>query len=87
VGRGYPKHVGVEQEEENQADGHEVHIDEEENAAVVEAPTTLNAADSVHHAEDGDQRWQDEQGRATVVREVRERERDCDAEKNEESAA
>jgi hypothetical protein len=87
VGGGHPQHVGVEEKEEDQTNGHEVHIDEEENAAVIEAPPALHTAEGVECAENGDQCWQDEQGRATVVREVRERERDCDAEKNEESAA
>jgi len=70
VGGGHPKHVGVEQKEEDQADGHEVHVDAEDNATVVEVPAALHAADGVHCAENGDQRGQHDQRCGMVVREV-----------------
>jgi hypothetical protein len=87
VGRGHPEHVGVEQKKENQADGHEVHVNAEEDAAVVEVPAALHAADGIKRAENGDQCGQDNQRRGMVVREVREQKRCCDAEKNESAAA
>ena len=46
MGGGDPEHVGVEEKEEDQADGHEIHIDAEDHAGVVEVPAALNAADS-----------------------------------------
>ena len=87
VGGGHPEHVGVEQEEKDQTDGHEVHVEAENYAAVVEAPATLHAADGVQCAQDGDQRGQDQQRSGAVVREVRERKRDCKTYKNEGAAA
>ena len=70
VGRGHPEHVGVEEKEEDEADGHEVHVDAEDHAAMVEVPAALHAADGVQCAEDGDQRGEDEQRSGSVVREV-----------------
>ena len=52
--RGDPVGVGVEEEEEDHAEGHEVHVDEQEDAAVIEAPASLHATDRVGGAGDGD---------------------------------
>ena len=67
-----PVSVGVEKEEENYAEGHEVHVDQEKDAAVIEAPAPLHAADCVRSANDGDQCWSDEEWSSVVLREVRE---------------
>ena len=58
--RGDPKSVGVKKEKENHAEGHEVHVDEEEDTAVVEAPSRLHATDSVDGAGDGEESGEDE---------------------------
>jgi hypothetical protein len=71
---GDPAGVGVEEEEENHAEGHEVHVDAEEDASVVEAPAGLHAADGVDGAGDGGQGGEDEQRRGAVVGEVGEQE-------------
>ncbi len=67
--------VGIEEEEENHAEGHEIHVDEQKDAAVVEAPASLHAADGVRGAGDGEESGEDEKRRGVVVREVREE--DC----------
>jgi hypothetical protein len=84
---GDPEHVGIEEKEEDQADGHEVHVDAEHYAGVVEVPAALHAADGVQGAGHGDEGGQDEQWSGTAVREVREEKRGCQAEKDEEIAA
>jgi selenophosphate synthetase-related protein len=87
VGGGNPKHVGVEQKEEDQADGHEVHVDAEDDAAVVEVPATLHAADGVQGARYGDEGRKDDQRSGVVVREVREEQRRGQTKKNKNAAA
>jgi hypothetical protein len=57
---GDPEGVGVEEEEEDHAEGHEVHVDEQEDAAVIEAPAALHAANRVGGAGDGCEGWEDE---------------------------
>jgi len=76
---GDPEEVGVEEEEEDQRDGHEVHVDAEEDAAVVEAPTALNAAHGFGGAEDGAQRREQEQQGGANVREAGDEDRREDA--------
>ena len=49
----HPVGVGVEEEEEDHAESHQVHVDEEEDSAVVEVPAALHAADGVGGAGDG----------------------------------
>jgi hypothetical protein len=44
---GDPEGVGVEEEEENHAEDHKVHVDEKEDASVIEAPATLHATNGV----------------------------------------
>jgi len=58
---GDPESVGVEKKKENHAEGHEVHVDKEEDAAVVEAPSTLHATDGVDSAGDGEESGEDEE--------------------------
>jgi hypothetical protein len=53
--------VGIEEEEENHAECHEVHVDEKEDAAVVKAPSALHAADGVSGAGDGGEGREDEE--------------------------
>jgi hypothetical protein len=50
---GDPKGVGVEEEEKDHAEGHEIHVDQEEDAAVIEAPASLHAANGVGGAGGG----------------------------------
>jgi hypothetical protein len=70
---GDPEGVGVEEEEENHAEGHEVHVDEEEDAAVIEAPTALHAANRVSRAGGGGEGWEDKHGGAVDLGEAREK--------------
>ena len=84
---GYPAGVGVEEEEEDHAEGHEVHVDAEDDASVIEAPAALHATDGVGGAGDGEEDGKDEEGSGAVVGEVGEEERDGEAEEYEETAA
>ena len=67
---GDPEGVGVEEEEEDHAEGHEIHVDEEEDAAVVEAPAPLHAANRVGGAGGGGEGGEDEDGRGVDLREA-----------------
>jgi hypothetical protein len=67
---GDPEGVGVEEEEEDHAEGHEVHVDEEEDAAVIEAPTALHAANGVSGAGGGGECREDEDGSAVDLGEA-----------------
>jgi hypothetical protein len=58
---GDPESVGVEEEEEDHAEGHEVHIDEEEDATVIEAPAPLHATDGVRRAGGGGESGENEE--------------------------
>jgi hypothetical protein len=82
-----PAGVGVEEEEENHAEGHEVHVDAKDDAGVIEAPAALHAADGVGCAGDGEQGGDDEEGGGVVVREVGEEKSDGETEENQEAAA
>jgi hypothetical protein len=87
LGRGHPTGVGIEEEEENHAEGHEVHVDAEDDAGVIEAPTTLHAAGCVGCAGDGDQGGEDEERRGAIVGEVGEKKSDGETGENQEIAA
>jgi hypothetical protein len=87
LGRSDPAGVGIEEEEENHTEGHEVHVDAENDAGVIEAPAALHAADGVGGADDGDQGGDDEERGSAVVGEVGEEESDGETEENQEAAA
>ena len=87
LGRGDPAGVGVEEEEENHAEGHEVHVDEEEDSAVIETPAGLHAADSVYGAGGRGDGGDDEQWGGAVVGEIREQNSDAEAQENECASA
>jgi hypothetical protein len=84
---GDPAGVGVEEEEENHAEGHEVHVDAEDYAGVIEAPTALHAADGIGCARHGEEDGKDEEGGGVVVREVGEEKSGGETEENQEAAA
>ena len=70
VGGGDPEGVGIEEEEEDHAEGHEIHVDEKEDAAVVEAPAPLHATDGVRGAGGGGEGGKDEKGSGVDLREA-----------------
>ena len=55
-----PEGVGVEEEEENHAEDHEIHVDEKDDTAVIEAPAPLHASDGVRGAGGGGEGGEDE---------------------------
>ena len=67
---GDPKGVGVEEEEEDHAEGHEIHVDEKEDAAVIETPAPLHAANGVRGAGGGGEGGEDEDWRCVDLREA-----------------
>ena len=70
-----PEGVGVEEKEENHAESHEVHVDEKEDATMVEAPAPLHAADGVGSAGGSGEGGEDEERSGVDLGEVGEE--DC----------
>lgn len=68
--RGDPGHVGVEEEEEDHGDGHDIHVEREHDASVVQAPAWLYAAEGFKRAGEGNHCGEDQEKGATVLREV-----------------
>ena len=66
-----PEEVGVEQKEEDERNRHKIHVDAEDDGAVVETPAALDAADGFRGADQGDERRQQKQKGGAQVREVR----------------
>jgi hypothetical protein len=60
-------HVRVEEKEQDHAEGHEVHIDAEDDAAVVPVPSRLHAADGIHGADRGDDSGEEQERGGAVV--------------------
>jgi hypothetical protein len=80
-------HVRVEEKEEDHAEGHEVHIDAEDDAAVVPVPSRLHAADGVHRADRGDDSGEEQERGGTVVRKAREEKSDNETAQDQQTAA
>ena len=70
VGWREPVEVRIEEEKDDHAGGHEIHVDQENDAGVVETPAALEAAGGIGDAEDGKDHREDEQRRGAVVGEV-----------------
>jgi hypothetical protein len=85
--RGDPEGVWVEEEEENHAEGHEIHVDEKEDAAVVEAPAPLHATNGVRSAGGGGEGGKDEDGSAVDLREAGEQDGCEQTDQDKEDAA
>lgn len=85
AGRG-ANDVGVKEEEDDHGEGHEVHIDEEDDAGMVKAPAGLEAARGVGDTDGGKDGGKDEQRGGTIVGEVGEDESDGQGQENEQGS-
>ena len=65
-----PSRVGIDEEEEDHGDGHEVHVEAEDDAAVIPAPAAADAAQGVCEAGDRGDGGDDEPEVGAVVREA-----------------
>jgi hypothetical protein len=86
LGRTDPVGVGVEEEEEDHAESHEVHVDEENDAGVVEVPAPLHASDCVDGAGHCSQGREGQQHSGVVVREVGEQQGYPEADEDEDAS-
>jgi hypothetical protein len=68
-----PARIGVEKEEKDHAERHQIHVDAEDDPDVVEVPAASQAADSVDGAGGCGERWKGQQHGGMVVWEVGER--------------
>jgi hypothetical protein len=79
-------HVRVEQEEEDDANGHEVHVDAEDDAAVIPTPSGLHTANRVCRPEGGDDGGKDQERGGAVVWESGEEKGSYETEQNQQAA-
>jgi hypothetical protein len=71
---GQPEHVGVEEKEEDEADGEQVHVETEQDACLLEVPSLAShAAERIGAADDGDTCGNDEEWIGAVVGEAGEK--------------
>src|SRR6202022_3687444 len=82
-----PVQIGVAEEEQDHADDHDVHVDTEDHAGVVEAPAALHAADGVDRADAGDDGRDDKQEVGTILGEVRQEESGDEGEQDHGAAS
>lgn len=81
-----PVGIRVEEQEEDHAQSHEVHVDQQENAAVVEAPAPLHAAYRVDGASEGDEDGQDEKGIGVDDGKAGDQQREAKTEENQQNS-
>jgi hypothetical protein len=78
--------IGIKQEEENHAQGHEIHVNQQEYATVIEAPAPLHATNRVDGAGKSDKTGQNEQGIWMDNGEAGDQKREAQAQKNQQNA-
>jgi hypothetical protein len=61
------REVRVEKEEEHHAEGHEIHVNAEDDTCVVEAPAALDAANGVQGPKDGEEGGKKDEEVGTAV--------------------
>jgi hypothetical protein len=79
--------VWVKEQEEDHAEGHQVHVDQKKDTAMVEAPAPLHATDCVGGADDGKEGGKDEKGSGVDLREAGEEDGRGQTGEDEETAA
>jgi hypothetical protein len=79
--------VWEQQEEEDKEDGHQIHQQEQDDAAVVEAPSRLDASHGIEHAQQGEAGGNEQQQCGAAVREAGEQERQGEAADHQQIAA
>jgi hypothetical protein len=79
--------VRVKEEEEDHAESHEVHVDEENDAGVVEVPSPLHASDCVDGSCSCSQGRECQQHSGVVVREVGEEQGYPEADEDEDASS
>lgn len=87
MGSGEDGGVGVDEEEEDHAEDHEVGVDAEEDAAMVPAPAWAHAADVIDEAGCGGEGGKGEEWGGVVLGEVGQDEGRGEAEDDEQAAA
>ena len=78
--------VGIQQKEENHAEGHQVHEEKQDDSAVIPAPARVHATQMIDGPSNGCERGQHEERSSAVVRKIREEERQPQAEEDQEAS-
>jgi len=81
-----PLGVRIEKQKQNHAQSHQVHVDQKEDAAMVEAPASLHAPHSINRAGDGKKNRQNENGIRVDDREPGDQQRRAEAQKNQQNS-
>ena len=85
--RADPAGIGVEQEEENHAEGHQVHVDEQDDSAVVPAPTRAHAAEVIKRTGDCNECEDRDPWARPIVGKIGEQDRSGQAEKDQKPSS
>ena len=78
-----PAGIGIQKKEEDHAERHQIHVDEEKHAAVVEAPARSHTAECVHCTDRRSESWKRKERCGSVMGEVREKKSNPEADENE----
>jgi hypothetical protein len=82
-GFAYLYEVGIEQKEQPKGDGHEVHVETEKDATMVEAPAPLHTSDCVGCADRAAEDGQHQERHGVNVREPGHEHRDSERDEND----
>ena len=78
--------VGVDKQEKNHAQSHQIHVDQKQDASVVKAPAPLHASDRIDCAGDRGQYGQNEKRIGVDDREPGDPQREAKAQKNQQNS-
>lgn len=84
---GKPEGVWIQQKEQNHAESHQVHVDQEEYAAVIKTPAGSHAAKVIDDSCDRGKDRKDDKRIGPVVRKVREPDGDSETDQNQQGSA
>lgn len=81
-----PERIGIEKEEKHNTQSHQIHVDHQEYASVIEAPAGPHTSKVIDRSGNSDEDGQDKQRGGMVIRKIGEQDRDAKAEENQERA-
>lgn len=81
-----PEGIWIEQEKQNHAEGHEIHVDQKEYAAVIKAPAGSHAAKVIDDSCDRGKDRKDDERIGPIVRKVREQDGDSETDQNQKGS-
>lgn len=83
---GEPGGVGIEPEEGDHAQDHEVGVEAENDAAVIPAPAPTHVAGSIHSAGGCEKEGNNQKGIRAICGEIRQHQRECKAQGDDQTS-